>query len=100
MLTNRPKCFQKPSTVVTGLSDFHRMIISSLKTTFNKFPPRKIIFRDYKNFESHKFLYDLDQEMVTGYFYNPYDSYKSFSEVFRNILDKHAPPKRENDSGK
>ena len=28
MLTNRPSCFQKTSTVVTGLSDFHKMIIS------------------------------------------------------------------------
>ena len=47
MLTNRPNCFQKTSTVVTGLSDFHRMIISCLKTTFKKIPPKKIIFGDY-----------------------------------------------------
>ena len=32
MLTNKPHCFQKTSTVVTGLSDFHKMIISCLKT--------------------------------------------------------------------
>ena len=36
MLTSRPKCFQKTSTVVTGLSHFHKIIISCLKTTFEK----------------------------------------------------------------
>ena len=55
MLTNRPHCFQKTSTVVTGLSDFHKMIISYLKTTFKKFPTKNIIFRDYKKFDEHNF---------------------------------------------
>ena len=49
MLTNRPNSFQKTSTVVTGLSDFHKIIISCLKPTFKKVPPKKIIFRDYKS---------------------------------------------------
>ena len=65
MLTNRPNCFQKTSTVVTGLSDFHKMIISCLKTTFKKIPPKKITFRDYKKFDEESFLYDLDQQMIT-----------------------------------
>ena len=46
MLTNKPHCFKERSTVVTGLSHFHKMIILCLKTTFKKIPPRKIIFRD------------------------------------------------------
>ena len=50
MLTNRPHCFKKTSIVVTGLSDFHKIIIPCLKTTFKKIPPKKIIFRDYKKF--------------------------------------------------
>ena len=41
MLTNRANCFQKRSTVVTDLSDFHKMIISCLKTTFKKILPKK-----------------------------------------------------------
>ena len=55
MLTNKSHCFQKTSTVVTGLSDFHKMIISCLKTTFKKIPPKRIIFRDYKNIWRAKF---------------------------------------------
>ena len=37
MLTNEPYCFQKTSTVVTGLSDFHKMIVSCLKKFLKKF---------------------------------------------------------------
>ena len=44
MLTNRPKCFQKTSTTVTGLSNFHKIMISCLKTTFKKIPPKKVYF--------------------------------------------------------
>ena len=31
--------------------------------------------------------------MIKGHFYNAYDNYKSFSDVFHNIVDKHAPLK-------
>ena len=70
MLTNRPNCFQKTSTVVTGLSGFHQMIISCLKTTFKKILAKKIIFRDYKNFDKQNFLYKrFDEEMIKIKFY-------------------------------
>ena len=88
MLTNRPNCFQKTSTVVTGLSDFHRMIISCLKTTFKKIPPKKIIFRDYKKFDEQNFLYDLDQQMIKGIFFEEKNMYETFSDTFKHALLK------------
>ena len=84
MLTNRPNCFQKTSTVVTGLSDFHKMIISCLKTTFKKIPPKKIIFKNYKKFDEQNFLYDLDQQIIKGKFYNE----KICTKVFQILLNK------------
>ena len=90
MLTNRPNCFQKTSTVVSGLSDFHRMIISCLKTTFKKIPPKKTIFRDYK-FDEQNFLYDLDQQMITGKVYKEKNMYESFSDTFKATANKHEP---------
>ena len=45
ILTNKPHCFEKTSTVVTGLSDFHKMIISCIKTTFKKIPPKNYFLR-------------------------------------------------------
>ena len=93
MLTNRPNCFQKTSTVVTGLSDFHKMIISCLKTTFKKIPPKKVIFRDYKKFDEQNVLYDLDQQMIKGKFYKEKNMYESFSDTFKAIVNKYAPLK-------
>ena len=93
MLTNRPNCFQKTSTVVTGLSDFHKMIISCLKTTFKKIPPKKIIFRDYKKLDEQNFLYNFDQQMIKGKFYKQKNMYESFSDTFKAIVNNYAPLK-------
>ena len=93
MLTNRPKSFQKTSTVVTGLSDCHKMIVTCLKSYFRKLPPKKIIYRDYKNFNQAEFLNELDQEMIKGSFYKENNPYEGFSNLYKNIVDKHAPPK-------
>ena len=40
MLTNSPRSFQNSCVVETCLSDFHRMIVSVMKTTFQKLPPK------------------------------------------------------------
>ena len=82
MLNNRPNCFQKTSTVVTRLSDFHKMIISCLKTSFKKIPARKTIFRDHKKFDEQNFLYDLDQQMIKGKFIKR----KIYTKVFQILL--------------
>ena len=91
MFTNRTNCFQKTSTVVTGLSYFHKMIISRLKTTFKKIPPKNIIFRDYKNFDEQNFLFDLDQQIIKEKFYTEKNMYESFPDTFKVIVNKHAP---------
>ena len=82
MLTKIPNLFQKTSTVVTGLSDFRKVIISCLKTTFNKVPPKKIIFRADKKFDEQNFLYDLDQQMIKG---KPYKK-KICAKAFQTLL--------------
>ena len=44
----------KTLTLSTGLSDFHKMIVTVMKTTFPKAKPKIIQYRDYKNFiEDH-----------------------------------------------
>ena len=46
ILTNRNRRVQKTATVETGLSDFHRMAVTVLKTTFPKQGPTVIIVGD------------------------------------------------------
>ena len=93
MLTNYSHCFQKTSAFITGLSDFHIMIISCLKTTFKKILPKKITFRDYKKLDEKKFLHNLDQQMIKRKSYKEKNMYKSFSDTFKAVVNKHAPLK-------
>ena len=61
---SKMRCFQKTSTVATGNSDRHKMIVTCLKAHFKKLSPRKIAYRNYKNFNKNIFLYDLDQKLI------------------------------------
>ena len=73
--------------VETGISDFHRMIL-----TFEKLPPKTITFRDYKHFSKDKFEGDLVFALAS----NPASTY-SYDQLlltFESVLDKHAPVKR------
>ena len=90
ILTNRPNCFQKTSTFITGLSDIQKVIISCLEATLKKIPSKKIIFRDYKKIDKENFLYDLEQQMIKGKFYKDKNMYGSFSDTFQAIVNKHA----------
>ena len=47
-LTNSPRSFQNTGTITTGLSDFHRMVVTVMKTTFPKAKPKIIYYRDKK----------------------------------------------------
>ena len=54
-ITNSSKSFEKCLTLETGMSDFHKFIITILKVKPDALPPRIIKYRDYKNFESKAF---------------------------------------------
>ena len=47
ILKNSPLSFQSSSVIETGLSDFHKMIVTVMKTTFQKLDPKIIYYRDY-----------------------------------------------------
>ena len=48
-----------------GLSDFHKLVITVLKTSFDKNKPCEILSRDYKNFNSESFNEDLQKILST-----------------------------------
>ena len=58
MLTNKPKSFYKSHSFVTGLSDWHKLIVSILRTSFQKLPPKFVIYRNQENFHESNFLCD------------------------------------------
>ena len=50
-LTNSRNSFKTSMVISVGLSDFHKMIITVLKTTIVKGEPKQIIYRDFKNYD-------------------------------------------------
>ena len=92
VITNRGRNFQHTTAIETGLSDFHKMVVTVLKASFDKQKPNVVNYRDYKNFRAETFrqelqteLADLDVECLT---------YASFQDTFLRVLDKHAPMKK------
>ena len=60
MLTNRNRSFQNSCVIVTGLSDFHKMAVTIIRSHLSKLGPKINLYRlgpkinhcrDYKNFQ-------------------------------------------------
>ena len=88
-ITNCYKSFQGTTTVTTGLSDCHKMVITVMKTTFPKIEPRVIKYRDYSTYCPEEFGYELQRnlDIIDGGEYQPFD------DVFMNTLQSNYPLK-------
>ena len=53
ILTNKSESVENSFALETGLSDHHKMVITVLKTHFNKIKPSNISHRSYKHFKLH-----------------------------------------------
>ena len=58
-LTNCRKSFESTLTIETGLSDFHKIIVTVLKVKHGKILPKIMQYRDCKNFDSKRFFENL-----------------------------------------
>ena len=58
IVTNRPRSFCNSDSLETGLSDFHKLIVTVLKTFFKKQSSKIISYRNYKNFSNDLFRTD------------------------------------------
>ena len=55
--------FQNTKTISTGLSDFHKMVLTVLKQTFQRFSSNELVYRDYKNFEKLIYKRELEEKL-------------------------------------
>ena len=90
-LTNRPRTFQCTATVETGISDFHKLVVTVLKTFYKKQRPKITHYRNYKNFENDNFRQDLHKEFLKFDVTNA--PLSQFNDNALSVLDKHAPKK-------
>ncbi len=80
ILTNKKNGFQITIAVETGLSDFHQLTASNLKTHFIKAEPIKVKYIDYKNFNIEIFNAELSTKL--GNLNNAQGlAYKNFSDA-------------------
>ena len=90
-LTNCPKRFESTLTKETGISDFHKLIVTVLKVKHEKVPPKIIQYREYKNSDSTRFFEKL-QVRLTHLNMNSLD-FGSLKKCFIELLNKVTPLK-------
>ena len=90
MLTNKQKRFLKVKTVETGLSDFHKLVVSVFKTTVKKQKSKIVTHRDYKRFDYE----NLRESRITYSSTAKSIAYEAFENLVLHTLDKMAPIKQ------
>ena len=93
-LTNKPRSFQFTSVTETGLSDYHRLITTFIKSHFSRLKPKIIHYCNFKRLDEQKFIADVknaDFSFETG---DPNENYSALTNTFSLIVEKHAPLKK------
>ena len=78
--TNSPSSFQNTRTFPSGLYDFHKMILTILKSTFPKVRPKQIVYRKFKNFDLNNFKNEIRTKIQL------IDKYETFEEEFLKVV--------------
>ena len=89
LLTNKKHFFMMTQSFETGFSDHHHLIYTVFKSTYNKSPPKKLLYRDYKNWSEDRWKMDLERNLRASH---P-ASYSEFESVFMTTLEANAPLK-------
>ena len=94
ILTNCPGSFQNSGVVETRLSDFYKMVVTVMKTSYRKSQPKMIRHRNYKNF-SNDIFGDSLQKIFPPNLGNSCDQdVDDFLISCNKILDQYAPRKK------
>ena len=91
-LTNSYRSFHNTKVISTGLSDFHKMVVTVMKTTLPKAKPKQILYRDYKKFNEKHFNDDLMRHLSANA--ETRTNFSKFQDIFLCVLDSHAPMKK------
>ena len=70
ILNNKLRSFHKTQGFVTGINNFHKLVVIVLRSYYKKLSPRNILYRNVKRFEKITFIQDLDGRLIQGELYN------------------------------
>ena len=94
VLTNCPGSLQNSSVIETGLSDFHKMSVMVMKTSYQKIEPRVINYRDYKSFSNKGFRESLLENLKGKLSENSNKNFSNFINTCNTVLDRQLPKKK------
>ena len=78
-----------------AISDFHKLITTLfLRSQFCRIKPKKIYYRNFKNFNEKNFLEEVKNTDFRFNSDDPNENYELITNVFSNIVEKHAPLKK------
>ena len=95
IMSNKKRSFKNCCTVAAGISDYHSMVLTTMRANYERLKPIKIQYRSYKNFDEDKFIQDLQKLTFINckLTENKDAAYNLFKNMFKTIVDQHAPLK-------
>ena len=99
ILANNPNIFQNSGVIEASLSDFHKMTVTVLKTTFEKLKPNIIHCRDYRKFSNDKFRENLISRLSIENIRVDCNGMEKFLQICIKTLDELAPQKKKYSRG-
>ena len=88
IITNSKKSFKYTSTISTGCSDCHKLVLTVLKTKFDKQKSTKIFYHKTKNYVQAEFNEDVCNKL------SECKTYTQFNDIYYSTLLEHAPLKQ------
>ena len=94
ILTNCTGFFQNSCVKETGLSDFHKMIVTVMKTYYLKIEPMIVNYWDYRSFSIEGFRKSLRENLKGKLSRNSDQSFSNFITTCNTVLHKQLPKKK------
>ena len=94
ILTNCPGSFQNYYVVETGLSDFHKMFVTIMKTSYRKSQPKITHYHNYKNFSNDIFRDSLQKIFLQNLGNSCDQDVGDFLIACNKMHDQYNPRKR------
>ena len=88
ILTNQSRKFKNSCVFDNGLSDFHRLVLTSFRFKFSPGAPKQVFYRSYKIYNPTNFQKELVESIKND------TDHDTFNQHLLNVLDKHAPIKQ------
>ena len=80
--------------IETGLSDFHKMLLTVMKVFSKKQSPNIIRYHSYRNLNKKIFINEVENDILKKYSQKSNLELEIFKNEVDHILEKHVPIKK------